>query len=194
MSEQGQRKKISIYLMMQDGEDRNYPMEVVTFTHAKVQDLVGLICWQYTREGRKPKLKSNANSYCLRIAEETGEVDEDFPSLESKEPVAKFDFPVLALVEKEEDGDQVVTMYATNVLNSFLKVVMLKMLNLFIVTLKMSFPKFKLKILALHSGKFWNKLCVGGKGSFFLKVSFCLILNSDHRSCTKPNFVDEIFL
>lgn len=115
MSEASQRKKISIYLMMQPEDDRNYPMEVVTFTQAKVQDVVGLICWQYTREGRQPKLKPSANSYCLRIAEETGEVDEDFPRLEPNEPIAKFDFPVLGLVEKEEEGDQVVTIHIEEV-------------------------------------------------------------------------------
>lgn len=39
--------------------------------------------------------------YCLHIAEDDGEVDTDFPSLDSKEPVSKFGFTKLALVEKD---------------------------------------------------------------------------------------------
>ena len=35
------------------------------------------------------------------IAEEDGEVDTDFPALDSKEVISKFGFPTLALVEKE---------------------------------------------------------------------------------------------
>ncbi len=38
-------------------EERPYPMTVVTLTSAKVQDLIGLICWQYTVEGRQPPLR-----------------------------------------------------------------------------------------------------------------------------------------
>ena len=37
--------------------DRPYPMNVVTLATARVQDLIGLICWQYTVEGRQPPLK-----------------------------------------------------------------------------------------------------------------------------------------
>lgn len=86
-------------------------MEVVTQSHARVDDLIGLICWQYTNEGKEPRLKPNVSNYCLRIAEENGEVDPDFPSLNSKELVAKFGFPVLALVEKDElENNILVTM------------------------------------------------------------------------------------
>lgn len=39
--------------------------------------------------------------YCLHIAEDDGEVDTDFPSLDNREPVSKFGFSKLALVEKD---------------------------------------------------------------------------------------------
>lgn len=77
-------------------------MEVVSLASARVYDLIGLICWQYTNEGKEPKLRPNVENYCLRIAEENGDVDPDFPSLNPKEPVAKFGFPYLALVEKQQ--------------------------------------------------------------------------------------------
>ncbi|NXD09249.1 SIN1 protein, partial [Nothocercus nigrocapillus] len=76
------------------------PMTVVTMANAKVHDLIGLICWQYTSEGREPKLNDNVNAYCLHIAEDDGEVDTDFPPLDSNEPIHKFGFSTLALVEK----------------------------------------------------------------------------------------------
>lgn len=79
------------------------PLEVVIVSTAKVQDLIGLICWQYTNEGREPKLNHDINRYCLRIAEDNGEVDPDFTSLNSKEPLSKFNFPSLALTEKTEE-------------------------------------------------------------------------------------------
>uniref|UniRef100_A0A8C6STA5 Target of rapamycin complex 2 subunit MAPKAP1 n=1 Tax=Neogobius melanostomus TaxID=47308 RepID=A0A8C6STA5_9GOBI len=75
-------------------------MTVVTIANARVHDLIGLICWQYTSEGREPKLNDNVNAYCLHIAEDDGEVDTDFPPLDSNEPIHKFGFSTLALVEK----------------------------------------------------------------------------------------------
>ncbi|XP_010190974.1 PREDICTED: target of rapamycin complex 2 subunit MAPKAP1-like, partial [Mesitornis unicolor] len=75
-------------------------MTVVTIANAKVHDLIGLICWQYTSEGREPKLNDNVSAYCLHIAEDDGEVDTDFPPLDSNEPIHKFGFSTLALVEK----------------------------------------------------------------------------------------------
>lgn len=81
----------------------NEPLEVVIVSTARVQDLIGLICWQYTNEGREPKLQHDINRYCLRIAEDNGEVDPDFTSLNPKEPLSKFNFPSLALTEKSEE-------------------------------------------------------------------------------------------
>uniref|UniRef100_H2MDF7 MAPK associated protein 1 n=1 Tax=Oryzias latipes TaxID=8090 RepID=H2MDF7_ORYLA len=93
-------KKIDVYLSMQIGQEKVHPMTVVTIANARVHDLIGLICWQYTSEGREPKLNENVNAYCLHIAEDDGEVDTDFPPLDSNEPIHKFGFSTLALVEK----------------------------------------------------------------------------------------------
>ncbi|XP_077001104.1 target of rapamycin complex 2 subunit MAPKAP1 isoform X2 [Tamandua tetradactyla] len=93
-------KKIDVYLPLHSSQDRLLPMTVVTMASARVQDLIGLICWQYTSEGREPKLNDNISAYCLHIAEDDGEVDTDFPPLDSNEPIHKFGFSTLALVEK----------------------------------------------------------------------------------------------
>ena len=45
--------------------------------------------------------RENAENYMLHIAEDDGEVDMDFPALDNREPVSKFGFTNLALVEKE---------------------------------------------------------------------------------------------
>ncbi|XP_013870590.1 target of rapamycin complex 2 subunit MAPKAP1 [Austrofundulus limnaeus] len=93
-------KKIDVYLSMQMTQEKVHPMTVVTIANARVHDLIGLICWQYTSEGREPKLNENVDAYCLHIAEDDGEVDTDFPPLDSNEPIHKFGFSTLALVEK----------------------------------------------------------------------------------------------
>ncbi|XP_033732497.1 LOW QUALITY PROTEIN: target of rapamycin complex 2 subunit MAPKAP1-like [Pecten maximus] len=93
-------RKIDIFLTMAGPADRPYPMPVVCVVTAKIQELIGLICWQYTNEGRDPKLNENIEMYSLHIAEDDGEVDMDFPSLDPREPVSKFGFAKLALVEK----------------------------------------------------------------------------------------------
>ncbi|XP_048822413.1 target of rapamycin complex 2 subunit MAPKAP1 isoform X3 [Lagopus muta] len=93
-------KKIDVYLPLHANQDKLQPMTVVTIANAKVHDLIGLICWQYTSEGREPKLNENVSAYCLHIAEDDGEVDTDFPPLDSNEPIHKFGFSTLALVEK----------------------------------------------------------------------------------------------
>ncbi len=41
---------------MQSTQEKLHPMTVVTMANARVYDLIGLICWQYTCEGREPKL------------------------------------------------------------------------------------------------------------------------------------------
>lgn len=93
-------KKISIFLTMLHADDRAYPLNVTIIASARVQELIGLICWHYTNQNREPKLKENVEYYSLHIAEDDGEVDLDFPHLDPKELISKFGFTVLALVEK----------------------------------------------------------------------------------------------
>lgn len=102
VSEQGP-KRIQVFLSMLPPEERSFPLVVAALPGARVQDLIGLVCWHYTNEGRSPKLRPNVSHYCLRIAEESGEIDEDFPSLDPREPVSKFEFPFLALAEAERE-------------------------------------------------------------------------------------------
>lgn len=94
-------KKYRIFLTMQSEEERAMPMIVAVLGTACVQDLIGLIMYKYTSEGREPPLKHDVKSYCLQIAEDDGEVDTDFPALDNKESITKFGFTYLALVQKD---------------------------------------------------------------------------------------------
>lgn len=97
------KAKLNIFIPTQVEPDKSVPLEVHIKKEATIQELIGLICWRYTQDQRKPQLKPRVDSYCLRISEDNGDVDPDFPSLNQNEVVSKFGFPVLALVETEED-------------------------------------------------------------------------------------------
>ena len=74
-------------------------IEVVVLASAKISDLIGLSCWQYTQLGVTPALKTDLSLYALKIAEENGDVDADFPCLNAQDDVKRYGFPFLALVE-----------------------------------------------------------------------------------------------
>lgn len=94
-------KKFKIFLTMQSEDERAIPMIVTVLGTARVQDLIGLIMYKYTNEGRDPPLKNDVKSCCLQIAEDDGEVDTDFPALDNKEQITRFGFTWLALVQKD---------------------------------------------------------------------------------------------
>ncbi|XP_057297043.1 target of rapamycin complex 2 subunit MAPKAP1-like [Hydractinia symbiolongicarpus] len=83
-------------------EERLQPINITYVDTACVQDTIGLILYKYVLEGRKPKAQSDLKAYSLHIAEEDGEADMDFPALDDKELMSKFEFHYLALVEKHK--------------------------------------------------------------------------------------------
>ena len=76
-------------------------IEVVVLASARVSDLIGLICWNYTHLQLGPPLKEDPTAYALKIAEENGDVDNDFPALTAGDDIKRYGFPYLALVELE---------------------------------------------------------------------------------------------
>jgi len=95
-------KKINIFLTMCKGQDRWTPIPTVVQATAKVSDLIGLICHRYVQAQKTPPLTNDTvEGYSLFIADDDGDVDDDFPPIDSGEPIAKFDFASLALVESE---------------------------------------------------------------------------------------------
>ena len=50
-------KKIDIFLDMCEGDAREFPMELHVMGTARVQDVIGLICWHYINDGYEPPLR-----------------------------------------------------------------------------------------------------------------------------------------
>ncbi|XP_031566578.1 target of rapamycin complex 2 subunit MAPKAP1-like [Actinia tenebrosa] len=94
-------KKLRIFLTMLSEDEAAIPIFVTVLGTAHVQDLIGLIMYKYTADDLGPALKGTTDQYCLRIAEDDGEVDMDFPALDKDELITKFGFTCLALVENE---------------------------------------------------------------------------------------------
>lgn len=76
-------------------------INIIVLANARVCDLIGLICWHYTNLQIGPPLKSDLSCYALKMAEENGDVDNDFPNLNFTDDIKRYGFPCLALVENE---------------------------------------------------------------------------------------------
>ncbi len=99
------RRAIRVFFDMCAGRDRAYPLRVMVAGHATVRDAVGLACLEYTRAGRKPDLRADdVDGYAFYLAEPDGSVDLDFPALDKKEPMSKFGFDLLGLVDVGGSG------------------------------------------------------------------------------------------
>ncbi|CAK8671915.1 unnamed protein product [Clavelina lepadiformis] len=100
-------QRINIFVYVYGEPPPVYPLTVVVLVAgARISDLIGLACWKYLQENAGPKLKRcDVQGYSIYICEDDGEVDYGFPALDSYEPVSKFSFPTLALVEKHQVGD-----------------------------------------------------------------------------------------
>ncbi|XP_063972241.1 stress-activated map kinase-interacting protein 1 [Diachasmimorpha longicaudata] len=92
-------RKYRIYMCMLGEEERQYPLQVVVLGTAKVQQFIGLICYKYATEHPHHNLQEDITKYGLYITEDDGEVDWDFPCLDPREVISKFEFPALCLVE-----------------------------------------------------------------------------------------------
>ncbi|XP_011304449.1 target of rapamycin complex 2 subunit MAPKAP1 [Fopius arisanus] len=92
-------RKYRIYMCMLSDEERRYPLQIVVLGTAKVQEFIGLICYKYASEHPNHNLKEDITKYGLYITEDDGEVDWDFPCLDPREVISKFEFPSLCLVE-----------------------------------------------------------------------------------------------
>ncbi|XP_008547321.1 target of rapamycin complex 2 subunit MAPKAP1 [Microplitis demolitor] len=92
-------RKYRIFMCMLPKEERVYPMQVTVICSATVEEFIGLICYKYATENPNHSLKKEINKYGLYIAEDDGEVDWDFPCLDPREKIGKFEFSALGLVE-----------------------------------------------------------------------------------------------
>uniref|UniRef100_A0A182VU41 Uncharacterized protein n=1 Tax=Anopheles minimus TaxID=112268 RepID=A0A182VU41_9DIPT len=81
-------------------EQRAFPLPICVLATAKIQDFIGLICYKCTIANPTVELRSMRH-YGLYMAEEDGELDLDFPPLDSNEPCSKFRFSHLVMTERQ---------------------------------------------------------------------------------------------
>ncbi|KAG5513556.1 hypothetical protein PMAC_000988 [Pneumocystis sp. 'macacae'] len=92
--------KLKIYCPF--GKYPKKPISVVIKRTATVADVIGFSLYCYIEQKLEPRLTNeqlNPNMWTLRIVEEDGDLDEDFPALDRTRFLSKFGFDEFALVE-----------------------------------------------------------------------------------------------
>lgn len=98
LSGPGEADALAIRVYVPFSTTPSKPMEILMKRKANdrpviVAELIGLSLWKYQEANLQPPLpadKLNVNWYTLRLADEEGEVDDDFPQLERKKPLTSF--------------------------------------------------------------------------------------------------------
>ena len=103
LSGQGEQNPIMVRIYVPFSRQPSKPFEVAVRPSVHqdqrpdravtVADLIALSLWRYVEEKREPPLPANrlnVNWWTLRMVEEGGEVDDDFPPLERSRPLASF--------------------------------------------------------------------------------------------------------
>ncbi|XP_001360529.3 stress-activated map kinase-interacting protein 1 [Drosophila pseudoobscura] len=93
-----QTKRINVYLNMLPEPDRNYPLKVCVLSTAKIQEVIGFVCYKTSLQYPDVPLKS-LQHYGLYMTEDNDDM-EDFPPLDNREPCSKFGFSHLTLAER----------------------------------------------------------------------------------------------
>ena len=101
-SGKGDLRPLHLKIFRPTSEAPMRPVDVIVRQDATVAETIGFSLYRYWEEGRKPPLKKeecDANVWTLRIMEDVGVVDDDFPALERVRPISRFQFDMFALVE-----------------------------------------------------------------------------------------------
>jgi len=101
-SGKGDLKPLHLKIFRPTSEEPMRPVDVIVRQDATVAETIGFSLYRYWEEGRKPSLRReecDANVWTLRIMEDVGVVDDDFPALERIRPISRFQFDMFALVE-----------------------------------------------------------------------------------------------
>ncbi|XP_017133194.1 stress-activated map kinase-interacting protein 1 [Drosophila elegans] len=93
-----QTKRINVYLNMLPEPDRNYPLKICVLATAKIQEVIGYVCYKTSLQYPDVPLKS-LQHYALYMTEDNDDM-EDFPPLDNREPCSKFGFSHLTLAER----------------------------------------------------------------------------------------------
>ncbi|KAJ1554751.1 hypothetical protein HK096_001977 [Nowakowskiella sp. JEL0078] len=92
--------RLKIYLPFSESPDK--PILIVIRPDATIDDVIGYTLFEYLNEKRLPKVPSNLSDislWTMRIVEDDGSIDQDFPALERTRRVQRFAFDKFALCE-----------------------------------------------------------------------------------------------
>jgi len=103
--------KISLYYPF--SKEPTKPIKTSMKADVCVEEVVGFALWSYVEEKREPKLSEikdrpealdllETYAWCLRLVEDDGEVDEDFPALDRTRPAGKVGSNEFAIVMATE--------------------------------------------------------------------------------------------
>lgn len=103
LSGQGENNPIAVRIFPASSDDPETPYEVLIrrMVHhgeggdrpVTVADLIGLSLWRYIDEKRQPPIpadRQNTNWWALRMVEEDGEIDDDFPPFDRTKALSSF--------------------------------------------------------------------------------------------------------
>ncbi|CCG81397.1 Putative uncharacterized protein [Taphrina deformans PYCC 5710] len=98
----GDLKPLKLKIYRPTSSEPAKPFVVVIRSAATVLETIGYALLRYIEEKREPRIKpeqKDPNLWTLRIVEDDGELDHDFPALERTRPISKFSFDEFAIVE-----------------------------------------------------------------------------------------------
>ncbi|KAJ3137047.1 hypothetical protein HDU90_002218 [Geranomyces variabilis] len=96
--------KLCIYLPMSD--EPEVPLTLSVLREASVEEAMGYALYEYWAEGRQPIIPEelrDVKMWNMRIVEDDGTIDDDFPALERTRKISKFAFDQFALVAASPD-------------------------------------------------------------------------------------------
>ncbi|KAI8800448.1 stress-activated map kinase interacting protein 1-domain-containing protein [Cladochytrium replicatum] len=94
--------RLKIYLPFSDRP--SYPLSISIRNDATVEDVIGFSLFEYINDGRTPRIPKSickVVQWNMRIVEDDGTIDDDFPALERSRRIQKFAFDQFALCEAQ---------------------------------------------------------------------------------------------
>jgi target of rapamycin complex 2 subunit MAPKAP1 len=100
--------KVFLGINLGSAQRKNYPMPICVSSTAKISDFIGLICYKTSiAVSNSEQYLQNYENFGLFIAEENGEIELGFPSLDKRELCSRFCFTFLSLVECNPNEQQI---------------------------------------------------------------------------------------
>ncbi|KAI8853924.1 stress-activated map kinase interacting protein 1-domain-containing protein [Chytridium lagenaria] len=96
--------RLKIYIPFSNNSE--HPLTVVVKKEATVEEVIGYSLYEYTNESLEPPIPEHlwdVANWNMRIVEDDGSIDEDFPALERTRRILKFSFDQFAICQAPPD-------------------------------------------------------------------------------------------